>query len=41
MHPVNPLSGNAPHFIILLCLMPDNFAREGENVATQWVNSIL
>jgi hypothetical protein len=30
---LNPLSGNAPHFIILLCLMPEDFTN-----ATQWVN---
>ena len=33
----NPLSGNVPYFIILLCLMPDNFTRQRESVATQWV----
>jgi hypothetical protein len=41
MHPVNPLSGNVPYFIILLCLMPDNFTRQGESAATQWVNQTL
>jgi hypothetical protein len=34
----NPLSGNASHFIILLCLMPDDFTHQGESAATQWVN---
>jgi hypothetical protein len=34
----NPLSGNAPYFIILLCLTPDNFTCKGEGAATQWVN---
>jgi hypothetical protein len=29
---------DAPYFIILLCLMPDNFTRQGESAATQWVN---
>ena len=38
MHPVNPLSGNASHFIILLCLMPDDFTRQGESAATHRVN---
>jgi hypothetical protein len=38
---INPLSGNAPwctFFIILLCLMPDDFTRQVESAATQWVN---
>ena len=26
------------YFAILLSLMPDNFTRQGENAATQWVN---
>ena len=30
---------NAPYFIILLCLTPDNFTRQGESAATQWVKS--
>jgi hypothetical protein len=34
----NPLSGNAPSFSILLCLTPDDFTRQVENAATQWVN---
>ena len=25
---VNPLSSNAPYFVILLCLMPDNFTHQ-------------
>jgi hypothetical protein len=29
---------NAPYFIILLCLMPDDFTCQGESAATQWVN---
>jgi hypothetical protein len=37
----NPLNGNAPYFSILLCLMPDDFTRPGENSATQWVNKII
>jgi hypothetical protein len=35
MHPLNPLSGNAPYFSILLCLKPDNFTRQVESAATQ------
>ena len=31
MHP------DAPYFIILLCLMPDDFTHQGESAATQWV----
>jgi hypothetical protein len=31
MHP------DVPHFIILFCLMPDDFTRQGECAATQWV----
>jgi hypothetical protein len=34
MHP------NVPYFIILLCLMPDDFIRHGESAATQWVNPL-
>ena len=34
----NPLSGNAPYFSILLCLTPDDFTRQLESAATQWVN---
>jgi hypothetical protein len=30
---------DAPYFIILLCLMPDDFTRQGESAATQWVNA--
>ena len=29
---------DVPYFIILLCLMPDNFTCQGESAATQWVN---
>jgi hypothetical protein len=32
MHP------DAPYFSILVCLMPDNFTRQVESAATQWVN---
>jgi hypothetical protein len=39
MHPVNPLSGNAPYFIILRCLMPDDFTHQVESAATQWVKA--
>jgi hypothetical protein len=31
MHP------DTPYFIILLCLMPDDFPQQGESAATQWV----
>jgi hypothetical protein len=37
----NPLIGNAPYFIILLCLTPDNFTRQGESAATQRVNQTI
>ena len=37
MHPINPLSGNALCFIILLYLAPDDFTRQRESAATQWV----
>ena len=33
MHP------DAPYFIILLGLTPDDFTRQGESAATQWVNA--
>jgi hypothetical protein len=32
-------SPDAPYFIILLCLTPDNFTRQGESAATQWVTN--
>ena len=35
---VNP---DAPYFIILLCLMPDDFTHQGESAATQWVNQTI
>jgi hypothetical protein len=40
---LNPLSGNAPYFIILLRLTPDDFTRQGESAATptQWVNQTI
>ena len=34
LHP----NGNAPYFIILLCLMPDNFTHQRESGGAQWVN---
>jgi hypothetical protein len=34
---INPLSGNAPWFSILLCLTPDDFTRQVESAATHWV----
>jgi hypothetical protein len=33
MHP------DAPYFILLLGLTPDDFTRQGESAATQWVNA--
>jgi hypothetical protein len=41
MHPLNPLSGNAPYFSILLCLTPDNFTHQVESAATQWDNQVI
>ena len=32
------MCADATHFIILLCLMPDDFTRQVESAATQWVN---
>ena len=29
---------DAPYFIILLCLVPDDLTRQGESVATRWLN---
>ena len=31
----------APHFIILLCLMPDDLTRQGESTFPQWINHSL
>jgi hypothetical protein len=28
---------NAPYFIILLCLTPDDFTHQGESLALEWV----
>ena len=36
-HGYKPFSSNATHFITLLCLMPDDFTRQGESADTQWV----
>jgi hypothetical protein len=36
MHPENTLSGNAPYFIILICLTPDDFTHQGESDGIQW-----
>jgi hypothetical protein len=33
----NYLSGNAPYYNFLLCLMPDDFTCQVESAATQWV----
>ena len=35
MHP------DAPYFIILLCLTPDDFTHQGKSAATQWVNQTI
>ena len=35
MHP------EAPYFIILLFLMPDDFTHQGESAATQWINQTI
>jgi hypothetical protein len=32
---------DAPYFIILLRLTPDDFTRQGESAATQWVNTVV
>ena len=34
MHP------DAPYFSILLCLTPDDFTRQVESAATQWLNKL-
>ena len=34
MHP------DAPYFSILLCLTPDDFVRQVESAATQWVKEV-
>ena len=31
---------DAPYFIFLLCLRSDDFTRQGESAATQWVNPL-
>ena len=36
---IGSLSDSAPDFIMLLCLTPDDFTRQGESAATKWVNS--
>ena len=35
MHP------DAPYFIILLCLMPDDFTHQEKSAVTQWVNQTI
>jgi hypothetical protein len=35
------LHPDAPYFIRLLCLMPDDFTCQGESAATQWVNNCV
>jgi hypothetical protein len=32
---------DTPYIIILLCLTPDDFTRQGESAATQWVNQTI
>ena len=34
---VNAMCPDAPYFIILLCLTPDDFTRQGKSDATQWI----
>jgi hypothetical protein len=47
LHPVDPLSGNAAHFIILLCQTPDDFTHQEEiecchfNGLIQYINNTL
>jgi hypothetical protein len=41
MYPVNLLSDNMPYFIILLCLTPDDFTRQGKSAATQCINQTI
>ena len=36
---LTPLSCTVPYFIILLCLMPDDFTCQGESAAIQWIKS--
>jgi hypothetical protein len=31
------MRSDAPNFIVLLCLTPDDFTRQWESTATQWV----
>jgi hypothetical protein len=31
---------DVPYFIILLCPMPDDFTRQEESAATQWIKLI-
>ena len=38
---INRLCDNAPYFIILLCLTPDDFTCQGESAATQWVKQTI
>ena len=35
------LSSDAPYFIILLGLMPDDFTYQGKSADTQWVNQTM
>jgi hypothetical protein len=35
------LNPNAPYFIILLCLMPDNLTGQGETSGAQWVSTFF
>jgi hypothetical protein len=37
----NPLSRIRPYFIILLCLMPDDFTRQGESACAEWVKQYI
>ena len=38
---INRLYDNAPYFIILLCLTPDDVTCQGESAATQWVKQTI
>ena len=36
----NPLSGNAPYFVSLLCLTPDNFTRQVDSACMPPLNGL-
>jgi hypothetical protein len=37
MRPKWHMAPDVPYFVILLCQTPDDFTRQGESAATQWV----